>query len=164
MTRFSLFAGIVALLTFMAGCGAEDRIGEDAAVTAYVETPLCAGANEQLGRDGAEAGDLAVRVSCLPQVRKGEKLDLSQIGANARRATEDSSSVAYVAAPDRRATDFSLPILEEADIPRLTGASGAAAISRLLNAIEKADVAGSLREAVSEELSKPSSQTPDPHP
>ena len=152
----ALLAAVVAALV-VAGCGEGSGIEEGAVVTAYVEAPLCAEAEKQLARGGARANDLTVRVSCLPRVRKGEKLDLSQIGANARRATEDSSSVAYVAVPDMRATDFSLPILEEADIPRLTSASGAAAMSRLLNAIEKADEAGSLREAVSEELARPGS-------
>lgn len=98
---------------------------------------------------------MKVRVSCLPRVRKGEKLNLSQIGANARRATEDSSSIAYIAGPEKRASSFSLPILEEADIPQLTSSSGSAAISSLLLAIEEADEAGSLREAVAEELQEP---------
>jgi branched-chain amino acid transport system substrate-binding protein len=138
----------------LAGCGEGSGAEEGTAITAYVEAPLCGEAERELARDGSEAGDLKVRVSCLPQVRKGGKLDLSQIGANARRATEDSSSIAYIAEPDKRASSFSFPILEEADIPQLTSSSGSAAISRLLRAIEESNEAGSLREAVAEGLAK----------
>lgn len=147
----ALLAAVLATAV-VAGCGEDSGTADDAIVTAYVEAPLCAEAEKQLARHGGKAGDLAVRISCLPQVRKDGKLDLSQIGANARRATEDSSSIAYLAEPDRRANSFSLPILEEADVPQLTTSSGAEAISQLLRAIEEADEAGSLREAVAEEL------------
>jgi hypothetical protein len=138
----------------LAGCGDGGGVASGAEVTAYVEAPLCAGGREELMRDGGEVADLRVRIACLPDPREGEKLDLAQIGANARRATEDSSSIAYIAQPDRRARSFSLPILEEADIPRLTSSSGSDAISQLLRAIEDAGEAGTLREAVGEELSR----------
>jgi hypothetical protein len=145
---------VIAVAVVVAGCGEGNGTEEGAVVTAYVEAPLCAEADKQLALDGAEAGDVRVRVTCLLQPRKGEKLHLSQIGINARRATEDSSSIAYIAVPEKRASSFSLPILEEADIPQLTSSSGADAISQLLRAIEEADDAGSLREAVSDELAK----------
>jgi hypothetical protein len=149
----ALLAAIAAIVV-IAGCGEGSRIEEGAVVTAYVEAPLCAEAEKQLARDGGEAGDVRVRVLCLPDVHKGDKLDLSLVGANARRATEDSSSIAYVAGSEKRARSFSLPILEEADIPQLTSSSGSVAISRLLRAIEEANESGLLREAVAEEIAK----------
>lgn len=145
-------AALAAVL--LAGCGGGGGTAEGAIVTAYVEAPLCAGAREELVRRGGAVGDLEVRIECVPRVRREGRLDLARIGANARRATEDSSSIAYVAAPDREAEGFSLPILEEADLPQLTDSSGAAGISRLLLAIEEADEAGSLREAVGDELAR----------
>lgn len=150
-----LLVGLACLsLLLLAGCGEGSGIEEGAVVTVYIEAPLCAEAEEQLARDDAEAGEVRVRVACLSQPNEGEKLDLSQVGANARRATEDSSSIAYVAGPEKRASSFSLPILEEADVPLLTATSGADAISRLLEAIEEAGEAGSLREAVGDALAK----------
>jgi hypothetical protein len=88
----------------------------------------------------------------LPTAGEDGKLDLAQIGANARRATENSSSIAYLAAPNPAANRFSGPILEEADIPQLTNPSGATAISRLLRALEEPEESISLRESVSESL------------
>jgi hypothetical protein len=78
-------------------------------------------------------------------------LDLAQIGANARRATEDSTTVAYLeeAGP---ATRFSAPILEEAEIAQLTSNSGAASMARLLRAINHAGSSDSLRHSVRDEL------------
>jgi hypothetical protein len=93
-----------------------------------------------------------VRAVCLPSGRPAGRLDLATLGANARRATEDSSSVAYVAAPGPPATQFTLPILEAAGIPRLTDPSGATAMQRLLAAIDRAGSSGSLREAVQRQL------------
>jgi len=138
----------------MAGCGGGDGISDDAVFTAYVEAPLCAEAERELAQRGAGVEHFRVRIACLPRTQKNKFFDLSQIGSNARRATEDSSSIAYVAEPGKGANAFSLPILEEADIPQLTATSGATAISRLLLAIEEAGDAGSLREAVSEALDK----------
>jgi hypothetical protein len=135
-----------------AGCGDDAGIAEDATVTAYVEAPLCVEARAELARGGRGAGDVRVQVACLPRASEDGKLDLAQIGANARRVTEDSSSIAYLAGRDRRANSFSLPILEEADVPQLNTSSGTEAISQLLRAIEEAGEAGSLREAVAEEL------------
>jgi hypothetical protein len=78
---------------------------------------------------------------------------LAAIGAAARRASEDSSSVAYIGTPNRIATDFSTPILDEAGIARIAGRSGVVAMKRLLRSIRHSDDAASLREAVYEHLS-----------
>jgi hypothetical protein len=93
-----------------------------------------------------------IRVTCLPSAASKGKLDLAQIGANARRATEDSSSIAYIGEPTRAASRFSEPILETAGIAQLSEISGAAAMKQLLRAVEEAGGSGSLRESVHEEL------------
>ncbi|HVY79060.1 MAG TPA: hypothetical protein VG898_11190 [Solirubrobacterales bacterium] len=80
----------------------------------------------------------------MPDPREARKLDLATIGANARRATEDSTAVAYLEAPDPRVSRFSHRILETAEIPWFADDSGAAAMSRLLKRIESAG-SGSLR-------------------
>jgi hypothetical protein len=93
-----------------------------------------------------------VQVVCLPSAESSEKLDLARIGANARRATEDATTVGYIGEPTRAATRFSEPILESAGIAQLPESSGASAMRQLLRAVDEAGDAGSLRESVLDEL------------
>jgi hypothetical protein len=120
-------------------------------VAAYVEASLCAGAKQELGRQGGEAGEVRVRAVCLPSPYDGGGLDLATLGANARRATEDSTAVAFLEAPNPRASRFTRPILETAEIPWIVNRSGAAAMGRLLGLIPAAD-SGSLRRSLRERL------------
>jgi len=122
-----------------------------AIVRAYVVEPLCGGAERQLRDEGGEVGGVRVEGVCLPRVESGGKLQLATIGANARRATEDSTSIAYLEAPGS-GNEFSAPILESAEIPQLTSSSGTRAMAQLLRAIDNASNSGSLRASVSEEL------------
>lgn len=147
-----------ALLLFAVGCGEGEGVAEDATVTVYVSAPLCAGAKQELARSGGRSGDLHLRAVC---VNDGGSRDdgnshkesrLAAIGAAARQATEDSSSVAYIGTADPTAVRFSEPILEEADIPRISADSGEASMTRLLRALQRADDSGSLRESLAEEL------------
>jgi branched-chain amino acid transport system substrate-binding protein len=121
-------------------------------VTVYASAPLCAGAKRELARDDGHAGNVRVQVICLDDAEAGGRLDLATIGANARRATEDSTTIAYIGEPTPAATRFSAPILEAASVPQLSGPSGAAAMSRLLRAVRNASDSGSLRESVQEAL------------
>ena len=140
----------LALVTTAAGCGA-GGVAEDATVTAYVEAPLCAGAKRELEAHDGRAGDLRLRVICLPDPSDTTKLDLATVGANARKATEDSTTAAYLEAPHPKASRFTHPILETAEIPWISSSSGAAAVSRLLKLIESSDP-GSLRQSLRDEL------------
>jgi hypothetical protein len=137
-----------ALGAFGAGCGEGGGVSSGATVSAYVVAPLCEGAKMELARAGGRAGDLRVRAVCLANARSGDGLSLARIGANARRATEDSTAVAYLEPPDPAANRFSRPILESAGIASIASNSGAAAMTRLLRAIREAGGSGSLREAV----------------
>ena len=87
-----------------------------------------------------------------PSTRRG-RLDLATIGANARRATEDSAAIAYVEPPGP-ANRFSRTILEEAGIAWTTSISGASAVARVLRAVSEADT-DSLRDSVREALESP---------
>jgi hypothetical protein len=144
-------AGVVCALLAVAGCGGESGVSAGASVAAYVEAPLCAGAKQALGRRGGKAGDVRVRAVCLASAETVERVDLATIGANARRATQDSASVAYIEAPTR--PSFSRPIVESASIAVIRAGSGAAAMDRLLKAISESGTSGSLRESVREALS-----------
>jgi hypothetical protein len=141
------------LLVAAAGCG-ESGVSSDATVTAYVEASLCSAARQELQGHNGRAGDLHVQATCLPSASDRGKLNLATLGANARRATEDSTSVTYLEASDSRAARFTHPILETAEIPWISASSGTAAMRHLLKLIESAD-SGSLRESIRENLNEP---------
>jgi hypothetical protein len=144
----------VALALLALGAGASGCSGEGvskgATVNAYVSAPLCAAAKGELTKRGSSAGDVKVRVICLAPAMHSGRLDLATIGANARRATEDSSAIAFVEAPGP-ANRFSRTILEESGIAWTTATSGASAVQRVLNAVSEAD-SGSLRDKVNSSL------------
>ncbi|MEX0971726.1 MAG: hypothetical protein WDZ46_00525 [Solirubrobacterales bacterium] len=121
-------------------------------MSVYVVAPLCAKAEEELAGHGGKAGDLRVRAVCLPSAESSQKLDLAQIGANARRATEDHSSIGYIGERTRSASRFSAPILEEAGIAQLSAISGAAGMEKLLRAVEDAGDPSSPRQSVFDQL------------
>jgi branched-chain amino acid transport system substrate-binding protein len=135
-----------------AGCGG-GGVEEGATVSIYAAAPLCAGARRELAREGPRVGEVRVRAVCLGPEQRGGRIDLAAIGANARRAAEDTSTVGYIGETSPAATRFSSTILESAGIAQVPGASGNAAMSRLLGAIKAAGDAGNMREAVEERIS-----------
>jgi hypothetical protein len=146
-------AAAFTLLVAVVGCGESEGVASGASVTAYVVNPLCAGAEQELATQGGKAGDVRVRAVCLPNAERGKQLELATIGANARRATEDSTAVGYIGEPTKAASRFSEPILEEAGIAQLPASSGAAAMAKLLQAVKQASGdSGSLRQSVSDKL------------
>jgi hypothetical protein len=151
MRRVPASLTVCALLLAVAGCGGEDGVEAGATVSVYADAELCPGARAELARQGGEAGGLRVRVVCLDPVPKGGAARLARIGANARRATEDSTAVAYVGSADSTVERFGHPILEAADVGWTATGSGAAAMRRVLSAIDEAD-SGTLRDAVRESL------------
>jgi hypothetical protein len=142
---------VVLLAVVLAGCGGAEGVASGATVTAYVVPPLCAGAEKELAREKGRAGDLRVKAVCVSRVESGGHLQLATVGADARRATEDSTAVAFLEAPSK-ASRFSHPILETAEIPWIVSGSGEAATARLLKAIERAGGSESLRASLSDEL------------
>ncbi len=122
-------------------------------MTVYASASLCAEAERELGRSG-QPESVRVQIVCLVGAEDQGRLDLAAIGANARRATQDSTTVAYIGEPTVRATRFSETILETADIAQLPNISGAAAMRRVLRAIEHSDDSGSLRESVQDALAE----------
>ena len=148
----ALLVGFASLVV-ASGCGEAEGVADGATVTAYVEAPLCAEAQRELQRTDGHAGDLKLQTVCLPSPHEARKLDLATVGANARQATQDSTAVVYLEAPDPRASRFTHPILEKAEIPWISESSGSAAMSRLLKLIESAG-SGSLRRQLQEELNE----------
>jgi hypothetical protein len=119
----------------------------------YVEASLCAEAQRELERSDGRAGDLKLQAVCLPSPHGAKKLSLATVGTNARRATEDSTGVAYLETPDPRVSPFTHRILETAQLPWIAGSSGSAAMSRLLKLIDSAG-SGSLRQKLREDLNQ----------
>jgi branched-chain amino acid transport system substrate-binding protein len=113
---------------------------------------MCAGAKRQLSLRGGRAGSVRVRVVCLDDTAGSSGWRLAAVGANARRAVEDSSTVAYVGELEPEATRFSRPIVEAAGIAQISGVSGATAMGEILKAIDEAGDGDQLRQAVSESL------------
>jgi hypothetical protein len=145
-----------AFLAAATGCG-EEGAEEGATVRVYVSAPLrgteaeagrrlCAGAREQAEQGRGNQG-LEVRVVCLEAAGDGGRWTLAQVGANARRATEDSTTVAYVGEPDPVARKQSRPIVEAAEIAELGGLSGREAVAKVVRAMEEGD-ASQPRDAV----------------
>jgi hypothetical protein len=137
------------------GCG-EEGAAAGAVVRVYVSAPLqgaegeagrrlCDEAREQAGQGGGSEGH-EVRVVCL-DASEGGAWTLAQVGANARRATEDSTAVAYIGEPDPRARKQSRPIVEAAGIAELGGLSGREAVAKVVKAMEEGD-ASQPRDAV----------------
>ncbi|MDX6636478.1 MAG: hypothetical protein QOF06_2681 [Solirubrobacterales bacterium] len=117
-------------------------------MTVYVSAPLhgaeagagrrlCEGARAAAARSGGEIEDLELAVVCLDAAGETGRWTLAQVGANARRATEDSTTVAYVGEPDSQARKQSRPIVAAAEIAELGGLSGKAAVEKAVAAIRE---------------------------
>lgn len=139
------------------GCG-EGGAEAGARVTVYVSAPLhgadaavgrrlCAGARDGAAKAGGEVEDLKLEVVCLDAAGDGGRWTLAKVGSNARTATEDSTSVAYVGEPDPRARKQSRPIVDAAEIAEISGVSGEEAVAAVIAAIREGD-AGKPRDAV----------------
>ena len=143
---------LVALVVPVSGCGAGEGVEEGAVVSVYAAAPLCSEAKRELVRHGQKTESVTVRVACLPATDERGGVDLAGIGANARKATEDSTTVAYIGETSPRATRFSQTILDAAGVAQVSGMGGDAALDRIFGAIEAAGDAGNLREVVFEEI------------
>jgi hypothetical protein len=130
----ALAPALLALALIAAGCGGSGA-SAGAEVSIYAAAPLCAEAQKEAqGADGKDA-DLRVRVICLPSVEADGGADLAAAGRNARRATEDSTTVAYLESPGP-AAESTRSIVEAADIAWVETDSGSKAVHRILSALE----------------------------
>jgi hypothetical protein len=150
---------VVCLLgtALLGGCG-EGGAEAGARVTVYVSAPLhgaeaaagkplCAGARDGAAKAGGEVENLKLEVVCLDAAGDGSRWTLAKVGSNARTATEDSTTVAYVGEPDPRARKQSRPIVDAAEIAEISGVSGEQAVAAVIEAIREGD-ASKPRDAV----------------
>jgi ABC-type branched-subunit amino acid transport system substrate-binding protein len=157
----------VALVLVAGGCATGEGIGQGAVLTVYVSAPLsgrqarqgqamCRGARRELARSDGRAGSFRVRAVCLDDSAGAPHWSLAAVGANARHAVEDSTTIGYIGEPGAVASRFSRPIVETAGIPQLSTGSGAAAMRKLIGAIRRAgspETSGDLRDSVNNALS-----------
>jgi hypothetical protein len=126
---------LLALAFMVSGCGG-NGVDADATVSVYATAPLCAEAQREASQRSDEGVAPKVRVVCLTSVESGAGADLSRAGANARRATEDSTSVAFLEAPGP-AAEFTQSIVEAADVAWVETTSGSSAMRRVVDALQE---------------------------
>jgi branched-chain amino acid transport system substrate-binding protein len=139
---------LVALAAGAVGCG-EEGAESGATVRVYLSAPL-RGDEADVGRrlcdearaqaaQGRGAEDLQLRVVCLDATGADGRWTLATVGGNARRAIEDSTTIAYIGEPDPKARRQSRPIVEAAEIAELGGVPGREAITRIAAALRDGD-------------------------
>jgi hypothetical protein len=132
-----------------AGCGEEGAAG-GATVTVYVSAPmrgeeagagkrLCSEARGQVEQGRRGEDDLKLEVVCLDAAGEGGRWTLARVGANARRATEDSTAIAYIGEPDSQARRQSKAIVAAAGIAQIGGRPGREAVARVQEALRESD-------------------------
>lgn len=134
--RWAWGVAALTLLLFMLGCGQPEAEG-DPKLTIYVSAPLTgpAGAEGRDAADGArlaladaggEAGGIEVEAEYLDVAGRNEsRSDPVSAGRNARTATEDSTSIAYIGELDSATSRTSVPITNSADLLQVAPGSGA---------------------------------------
>jgi outer membrane protein assembly factor BamB len=136
----------LAALAPLAGCGGDAGVRSGATVNVYVSVPLtgpqaaagrasCKGAGKAVADSGGRAGDLHIHVRCLDDSNGTAPWTLAAVGANARQAIQDTSTIAYVGELDPAASRFSRTVVESAEIAQLPATDGAAAMRTILHAL-----------------------------
>jgi hypothetical protein len=136
-------AAVLALAASAAGCDAQGEAEPgEATLTIYVSAPLTGpgradgqevadGARRALEEAGAEAGGFAVAAEYLDVAGRNEtRYDPVTAAENARTATEDSTTIAYIGELDSGASRTSLPITNAAGILQVAPGSGASDLVR----------------------------------
>ena len=132
MGRLALAAALLSLA--VAGCGVAGSASIEAPVNVYVSLPLT-GPRGADGRDAADgvrlaleqakgkAGSIQVRATYLDDAN-GRPWDPVAVGANARRAVQDSSAAAYIGELDSEPTRASAPITNDAGVLQVSPGAG----------------------------------------
>lgn len=179
----------LAVAVAVSGCAGSGRgeVSADAPLDVYLSVPLSgpraaagkqieAGAKRALAEAGGKAGSHPIELTVLDATAGTGAVNPVAVGANARRATEDADTIAYVGEAETAASATSLAITGAAEIPQIVlapapgglgvdnlidlsdahGNPGAAAIEALLPAIERAAASEFTRTSVRDQLRKAS--------
>lgn len=138
---FRPIAALIAMLGTAIGLAAcSDAPADDASLTIYVSAPLSGpraadghdvvdGAELALVDAGGEAGGVEVTVVALDDATPGG-WDAAVTGRNARKATEDATTIAYVGELDSGGSRTSIPITNQAGILQVSPGAGAEDLTR----------------------------------
>jgi branched-chain amino acid transport system substrate-binding protein len=132
IARPALAALLLSLI--VAGCGIAGVAKIEAPVNVYVSLPLTGprGADGRDAADGArlaleeargKAGSIQVRAAFLDDA-KDKIWDPVAVGANARRAVQDSAAAAYIGELDSEPTRASMPITNDAGLVQVSPGAG----------------------------------------
>jgi ABC-type branched-subunit amino acid transport system substrate-binding protein len=138
MPRLALAALLLAVA--VAGCGIAGSPKIEAPVAVYVSLPLTGpragdgreaadGARLALEEAGGKGGSLQVHATFLDDAH-GKPWDPVAVGANARRAVQNSSTAAYIGELDSEPTRASVPITNDAGIPQVSPGAGGIDLTR----------------------------------
>jgi hypothetical protein len=142
MMRTLIAAAALALAAGAAGCDDGAADAGEATLTVYVSAPLSGparaegqevadGAREALADAGGEAGGFVIAAEYLDAAGRNEsRFDPVVAADNARTATEDSTTIAYIGELDSGGTRSSLPITNSAGILQVAPGSGAVDLVR----------------------------------
>jgi predicted DCC family thiol-disulfide oxidoreductase YuxK len=124
----------LALVLMIVGCGS--TVQDDSELTVYLSAPLrgaqagegrelATGAREALDEAGGEAGGVTVTLEALDDTERapgpaGTGWTQARVAANARTATEDSTTIAYLGELSSGATRVSVPITNEAEVVQVS--------------------------------------------
>ncbi len=132
IARPALAALLLSLI--VAGCGIAGAAKIEAPVSVYVSLPMT-GPRGTDGRDAADgarfaleqaqgkAGSIQVHATFLDDA-KGKAWDPVAVGANARRAVQDSAAAAYIGELDSEPTRASMPITNDAGLVQVSPGAG----------------------------------------
>lgn len=134
------------IVTAAGGCG-DGEAGGPESLTVYVSAPLSgeraaegraivAGARLALADADARVGELRIRAVYRDDTGGGPRWDPVATAANARRAAEDSSAIAYIGEVDSGATRVSLPITNQAEIAQVSPGATAVDLTRTTGGVD----------------------------
>jgi branched-chain amino acid transport system substrate-binding protein len=128
---------LLAFALWLTGCSTG---GDDEALVVYSSQPLSAdsggldmlrAAQLALREADGRAGDFKVRIEALDsQNPDTAAADLDRVERNARRAADDSRTIAYLGEPESDSTAVSLPILNKAGILQVSQSSTYVGLTR----------------------------------
>jgi branched-chain amino acid transport system substrate-binding protein len=181
----------LALALAISGCaGSGGGVAADAPLDVYLSVPLSgpgsaagerieAEAKRALAEAGGKAESHPIELKVLDATGGTGAVNPVAVGANARQATEDADTIAYIGEVETAASATSLPITGMAEIPQILlgptpgglgvdnvvdisnthGDPGAAAIDALLQAVGRVAPSDLTRTAVRDQLRKSSAVT-----
>ena len=138
IARARLLILVVGVALTLSACGSDEAGDPELAI--YLSAPLSGpraadgrdiadGARLALADAGGEAAGIAVDLNVLDDATDGG-WQSALSGANARRASEDASAIAYIGELDSGATRTSLPITNQAGLLQVSSGSGADDLTR----------------------------------